>query len=146
MIASLKFGSVMVSLGIQYIMNVYKRFDCLCWLIIMDLLFLFTLNSTHYKMMLNVNSISKLFILIIFMFFIFGVDIYKSILPSLFLTCYSCLHRNPWHLLFCLLSSGFYILDWNESSLVFPYPSYQGMLLGSLLNTAIDIFVSTKHK
>lgn len=150
MIRSFKFGIILAFLWFQYLLNNYECFQYIFWLIIMDILVLvivnyLTLNSTQHTITFNGYSFSKLFVLFAFIFFLFGVDLYKSFLPSLLLTCYSFLHIYPSHILFCVISSGFYILDWNESNLLFPYPSYQGMLVGSLFNTAIVIFMGKQN-
>ena len=76
---------------------------------------------------------------IVFFLFIFGIGLSQSILLSFFVSVYSFIHHFPCHLLFFGIFSFFYLLDWNDTRIQYPYPSYLGLLLGSFLNTFLDL-------
>ena len=81
---------------------------------------------------------------ILFLFYIFGIDLIHSLLPSFFLTMYTFVHKYPFHLIICTMFSYFYALDWIDSRLIYPYPTYCGMLLGSQINLLLDVFLEKK--
>jgi hypothetical protein len=54
----------------------------------------------------------------------------SSLLMSVLITIHVLLTRTPWQYIFCILSSVFYIMDWNEPWQEYPLPNLIGITIG----------------